>query len=69
MSQADYDKRRSRGIGGDMSPEAILHRLDIVSELRRFTRFLATAKKIENNAEIRSQQSVDSGKSEDADAG
>lgn len=50
MKRPDPDKTLSRGIGRDMSPAAIERRLDIVSELRAFTQFLGTARKIGKNA-------------------
>jgi hypothetical protein len=45
---ADEMKRRSRGISADMSPEAILRRLEIVDELRSLTLFLGKSEKIED---------------------
>lgn len=39
-------KDRSRGRGGDMSPEMIARRLDIVSELREWCALLATAREV-----------------------
>lgn len=39
-------KRLSRGYSTDMSGEAVARRIDIVSRLRVFTRFLATAEKL-----------------------
>lgn len=47
MSQPETDKERSRGVGRDMSPEAIARRLDIVSELRALSQFLGRAKRVE----------------------
>jgi hypothetical protein len=46
MNRAKTDKHHSRGISRDMSPAAIAHRLDIVSQLRAFTQYLAEAKPI-----------------------
>lgn len=57
MNQSDKSKERSRGISFDMSPEAISRRLDIVSELRKFTKFLSTAKKIEPKTDAKSSDS------------
>lgn len=38
-------KSQSRGVSCDMSPEAIMRRLDIVDELREFARELEEAKR------------------------
>jgi hypothetical protein len=57
MIQPDHDKIHSRGISRDMCPESIERRLDIVSDLRSFTEFLSTARKIENKPAIQSQSS------------
>lgn len=40
-------KKISRGIDRDMAPEAIARRLDIVSRLREFTRFLGSSTRID----------------------
>lgn len=45
MSKSETSKSRSRGISCDMSPEAIARRIDLVSELREFSLFLADAGK------------------------
>ncbi len=39
-------KTQSRGVSCDMTPEAILRRLDIVDELREFARDLQEAKRL-----------------------
>lgn len=39
-------KSRSRGVSCDMTPEAILRRLDIVDELRELARDLQNAKRL-----------------------
>lgn len=39
-------KDLSRGIGVDMSPEAVTRRIDIVDELREFAEELANAKRL-----------------------
>ena len=39
-------KDLSRGIGIDMSPEAVTRRIDIVDELREFAEELANAKRL-----------------------
>lgn len=55
MIDPEEAKRRSRGISTDMSPQAILRRLEIVSELRNFAlelgrgRFIGPAEE-ENSA-------------------
>ena len=43
---AEEMKRIGRGVGRDMSPEAIARRIDIVSRLRAFTRVLGKAEKV-----------------------
>ena len=43
---ADEMKRASRGMGVDMSPEAIARRIDIVSQLRALTLALGKAEKV-----------------------
>ena len=45
MNQEDL-KKRSRGVGRDMSPEAISRRLDIASELYELAKSLGNAKRI-----------------------
>ena len=50
------DKKSSRGIGRDMSPEAISRRLRIVSDLRILCLNLGRAKKLETD-ESKSRQS------------
>lgn len=39
-------KDLSRGVGLDMSPEAVARRIDIVDELREFAEELANAKRL-----------------------
>ena len=48
MTRPHHDESRGSGTGPDMSPEAIEHRLDIVSELRKLCLWLGTAKKVED---------------------
>jgi hypothetical protein len=43
---ADEMKNLSRGFSRDMSPKAIAHRIDIVTQLRNLGLFLATAQRI-----------------------
>jgi hypothetical protein len=45
-SQKQHSKSRSRGISCDMTPEAILRRLDIVDELRELAMELQNAKRL-----------------------
>jgi hypothetical protein len=45
LTSGEY-KDLSRGIGIDMSPEAVTRRLDIVDELREFAEELANAKRL-----------------------
>lgn len=42
----DLAKSLSRGISADMSPEAILRRLEIVDELRELAKDLQSAKRL-----------------------
>jgi hypothetical protein len=51
MTHPDHDKSKSRGASPDMSPEAIAHRLEIVSHLREVCLWLGTAKKVEATGE------------------
>ncbi len=44
--QKQQSKSRSRGVSCDMTPEAILRRLDIVDELRELARELQNAKRL-----------------------
>jgi hypothetical protein len=44
--QKQQSKLRSRGVNCDMTPEAILRRLDIVDELRELARDLQNAKRL-----------------------
>lgn len=41
------EKRRSQGISRDMSPHAIAHRLEIVSQLRSLSLWLSEAKPVD----------------------
>ena len=45
MSKADEMKAGSRGVSGDMSPEAISHRFDILVELDRTAQAFSAARK------------------------
>lgn len=55
MRRMDRNKALSRGVSRDMSPKAIERRLDIVSELRAFSQFPATAKRVRGNADAEGQ--------------
>ncbi len=44
--QKQQSKSRSRGVSCEMTPEAILRRLDIVDELRELARDLQNAKRL-----------------------
>lgn len=50
-------KRISRGIGCDMSPEAIAHRINIVSRLRALTQQLGKAEKVGKERGVRQSAS------------
>lgn len=50
-------KDQSRGVGVDMSPEAIARRLEIVDELREFAKELMSAKSFGSLVSAQPQQS------------
>ena len=53
MMNPQSAKNKSRGVSRDMSPEAILRRLEIVSELRTLSLWLGTAKKVNHSSDLK----------------